>query len=285
MGKPLAITRTEHAAADLRAFAAKSRDGAQVRRLLALAFILDGHSRTEAAERAGMERQTLRDWVHRYNAEGIAGLRSSHGPGKPPLLTAAQMAELKATVLKGPDPEKHGVVRWRCVDLREEVARRFTVEVTDRTIGKWLRKLDLPRLQPRPFHPKKDEAAQSALKKLMWTAEGKQDFLVRRSAEAAPMFVAADVGNPGAGDGQSRPNPRGGSIACSSARSKSQITCNASASRPSCRLGGSASSQAAYCACKSASSATASCQRRARPRWSAGRRVRITGASAARAAR
>ena len=74
MGKPLAITRTEHAAADLRAFAAKSRDGAQVRRLLALAFILDGHSRTEAAERAGMERQTLRDWVHRYNAEGIAGL-------------------------------------------------------------------------------------------------------------------------------------------------------------------------------------------------------------------
>ena len=165
MGKPLAITRTEHAAEDLRALAAKSRDGAQVRRLLALAFILDGHSRTEAAERAGMERQTLRDWVHRYNAEGIEGLRSSHGPGKPPLLTAAQMAELKAMVLKGPDPEKHGVVRWRCVDLREEVARRFTVAVTDRTIGKWLRKLDLTRLQPRPFHPKKDEAAQAAFKK------------------------------------------------------------------------------------------------------------------------
>lgn len=165
MGKPLAITRTEHAAEDLRAFAAKSRDGAQVRRLLALAFILDGHSRTEAAERAGMERQTLRDWVHRYNAEGIAGLKSGHGPGVSPLLTAAQMAELKALVLKGPDPEKHGVVRWRCVDLREEVARRFSVAVTDRTIGKWLRKLGLTRLQPRPFHPKKDEAAQSAFKK------------------------------------------------------------------------------------------------------------------------
>ena len=165
MGKPLAITRSEHTAEDLRAFAAKGRDGAQVRWLLALASILDGHSRTEAAERAGMERQTLRDWVHRYNAEGIAGLRSSHGPGKPALLTAAQMAELKAIVLKGPDPEKHGVVRWRCVDLREEVARRFTVTVTDRTIGKWLRKLDLTRLQPRPFHPNKDEAAQSAFKK------------------------------------------------------------------------------------------------------------------------
>ena len=112
-----------------------------------------------------MDRQTLRDWVHRYNAEGIAGLISGHGSGKPPALTCAQMAELKAAVLKGPDPEKHGVVRWRCVDLREEVARRFAVEVTERTIGKWLRKLDLTRLQPRPFHPKKDAAAQEAYKK------------------------------------------------------------------------------------------------------------------------
>jgi transposase len=165
MGKPLAITRTERSADELRACASKSRDGAEVRRLLALAFILDGHTRTEAAERAGMDRQTLCDWVHRYNAEGIEGLKSGHGPGKPPLLTEAQMAELKATVLNGPDPEKHGVVRWRCVDLRAEVARRFTIEVTERTIGKWLRKLGLTRLQPRPFHPKKDEVAQAAFKK------------------------------------------------------------------------------------------------------------------------
>jgi transposase len=165
MGKPLAVTRTEHSAEDLRAFASKCHDGAQVRRLLALAFILEGVSRTEAAERSGMDRQTLRDWVHRYNAEGIEGLRSGHGPGKPPSLTVDQMAELKAMVLKGPDPDKHGVVRWRCVDLRAEVARRFTIEVTERTIGKWLRKLGLTRLQPRPFHPKKDETAQAAFKK------------------------------------------------------------------------------------------------------------------------
>jgi transposase len=165
MGKPLAITRTDHTAEDLRAIASKTRDGAQVRRLLALASVLDGQSRTEAASQAGMDRQTLRDWVHRYNAEGIEGLKSGHGPGKPPSLSDKQMAELKATVLKGPDPETHGVVRWRCVDLRAEVARRFTVEVTERTIGKWLRKLELTRLQPRPFHPKKDDAAQAAYKK------------------------------------------------------------------------------------------------------------------------
>lgn len=75
------------------------------------------------------------------------------------------MAELKELTLKGPDPEKHKVVRWRCFDLREEVVRRFTVTVSERTIGTWLRKMDLTRLQPRPFHPKKDEGAQKAFKK------------------------------------------------------------------------------------------------------------------------
>jgi transposase len=165
MGKPLSITRTEHSADELRAVASKCRDGAQVRRLLALAFVLDGHTRTDAADQAGMDRQTLRDWVHRYNAEGIAGLKSGHGPGKPPSLNPEQMAELKAMVLSGPDPEKHGVVRWRRVDLRAEVARRYSVEVSKRTVGKWLRKMKLTRLQPRPFHPKKDDAAQAAFKK------------------------------------------------------------------------------------------------------------------------
>jgi transposase len=165
MGQPVEITRTEHSASDLRAIAAKSRDGAQVRRLLALALVLEGTSRTEAAERSGMDRQTLRDWVHRYNAQGVEGLKSGHGPGQPAALTADQMAELKALVLQGPDLVRHGVVRWRCVDLRDEIARRFTVEVTERTVGKWLRKLGLTRLHPRPFHPGKDEAVQVAFKK------------------------------------------------------------------------------------------------------------------------
>ena len=165
MAQAIAITRTDHTAAQLRGFSAKCRDGAQVRRLLALALVLDGVSRTEAAERSGMQRQTLRDWVHRYNAKGIAGLRSGHGPGQPPKLTPEQMVELKALVSKGPNLEQHGVVRWRCVDLRAEVARRFMVDVTERTIGKWLRKLDLTRLQPRPFHPQSDPLAQAAFKK------------------------------------------------------------------------------------------------------------------------
>jgi hypothetical protein len=75
------------------------------------------------------------------------------------------MAELRELVIAGPDPKIHKVIRWRCLDLRQEVARRFSVIVPERTIGKWLRKLKLTRLQPRPYHPKKDAAAQEAFKK------------------------------------------------------------------------------------------------------------------------
>jgi transposase len=165
MGVALVITRTDHTAAELRLFAGKSSDGAQVRRLLALALILEGCSRTEAAEQSGMDRQTLRDWVHRYNDEGVDGLKSRSSPGRTPYLTGEQKAELKALVLKGPDPDVHQVVRWRCLDLREEVARRFSVTVHESTVGKWLHQLELTPLQPRPFHPKRDPAAQEAFKK------------------------------------------------------------------------------------------------------------------------
>jgi len=128
-------------------------------------MVLEGRSRTEAAELNGMDRQTLRDWVHRYNAAGIKGLKSRRKPGRAPLLTALQRAELLDLVVAGPDLELHGVVRWRCVDLRAEVERRFSVKVHVNTIGVWLRDLGLTRLQPRPVHPKKDPEAEVTFKK------------------------------------------------------------------------------------------------------------------------
>ena len=128
-------------------------------------MVLEGCSRAEAAERNGMDRQTLSDWVHRYNEAGVDGLASRTGPGPTPRLNPAQMQQLRELVLAGPDPQVHKVMRWRCVDLRDEVARRFAVTVDEDTIGRWLRKLKLTRLQPRPYHPKKDAAAQGAFKK------------------------------------------------------------------------------------------------------------------------
>jgi len=165
MGQPIEITWTELSASALRVMAGKTDDGAVVRRLLAVALVLEGRSRTEAALLNGMTRQTLRDWVHRYNAEGVEGLRSRSGPGRPPFLTEAQMEELRAIVLKGPDPERHTVVRWRCADLCEEVAERWSVKVCEQTMGTWLRRLKMTRLQPRPYHPKKDPEAEVTFKK------------------------------------------------------------------------------------------------------------------------
>lgn len=98
----IAIDRKEHSAADLRREASRTHDGPQARRLLALALVMEGASRTTAAQSCGMDRQTLRDWVHRYNAEGIVGLCNRLPTGRPPLLTAAQRADLGALVEAGP---------------------------------------------------------------------------------------------------------------------------------------------------------------------------------------
>lgn len=165
MSAAVKITRMDHTPTELRGLAAKTRDVAQSRRLLAIAMVREGSSRLDAARQAGMDRQTLRDWVHRYNESGVGGLVSLPTPGPTPKLSQVQLDELRALVVAGPDAAVHEVVRWRCVDLRDEVARRFAVTVSERTIGKWLRKLRLTRLQPRPYHPKKDAAAEEFFKR------------------------------------------------------------------------------------------------------------------------
>jgi transposase len=167
MGKPIAITHLELAAAELRELAAKTHDGAVVRRLLRIALVLEGHSREAAA---GMDRQTLCDWIHRYNEDGTAGLSSHTSPGRPPALSKPQMQELQELVLEG---TRSGTARGdtvRCADLRDEIAARWSVNLHERPVGTLLRRLGLPRLQPRPYHPKKDAAAQEAFKKtsLIW---------------------------------------------------------------------------------------------------------------------
>jgi transposase len=167
MGQAVGITNRDHSAEALRRIAARHKDAAVVRRLLALAQVLDGKSRTEAARQNGMDRQTLCDWVHRYNAQGVAGLAARVAPGPTPRLDETQMAALEALVLQGPDPATDGVVRWRCADLRAQVQRRFAVTVHERTIGKWLRRRKLTRLQPRPAHPRQDLAAQTGFKQTL----------------------------------------------------------------------------------------------------------------------
>lgn len=165
MGAAVSITRHDLTPSELRAAAAREKNSHAARRILALALVLDGTDRTRAAESCGMDRQTLRDWVHRYNAEGLSGLRNRDLPGRPPKLTAAQEAEFVALVEAGPDPTCAGIVRWRRVDLRDELQRRFGIDLHERTVGKLLDKLGYRRLSVRPRHPDADEDAQASFKK------------------------------------------------------------------------------------------------------------------------
>ncbi len=161
----VAITRDDLSSGALRLAARRAKDSAQARRLLALAHVIDGRSRGEAARAGGMDRQTLRDWVHRYNAEGLEGLCDRPRSGRPPQLSEAQLAELAGLVEAGPDLAVHRVVRWRCVDLQGEIKARFGVEISERHVGRLLKRLKFTRLSVRPRHPQADEVTQQDFKK------------------------------------------------------------------------------------------------------------------------
>jgi transposase len=163
MTAAVAITWLELDAAGLRRAAAREREAPASRRMLALALVLEGHSRTDAARAAGMDRQTLRDWVHRYNIEGPAGLRDRVGEtGPKPRLSPEQEAMVAEWVRRGPDLAERGVVRWRRADLARLIAERFGVALAERSVGHVLRRLGFRRLAVRPCHPGHDAAAQAS---------------------------------------------------------------------------------------------------------------------------
>src|SRR5918994_933510 len=164
MGAAVAI-RTDIEAGELRRLARQETDGRVAARLLGLANVLDGMRRAEAARAAGMDRQTLRDWVIRFNADGIAGLSDQPRSGRPPWLTEGEQAALKAVVLRGPDPERDGVSTWRIVDLCRVVQARFGVTYRKGGMLRLVKSLDLSRQKTRPSHPKANPAAQERFKK------------------------------------------------------------------------------------------------------------------------
>jgi transposase len=157
--------REDFSAADLRLVAKQAGDAAQARRLLSLAAVRDGMSRKAAAEIGAMDRQTLRDWVHRFNAKGPAGLINGKAPGPRPKLSPEQKQELKRIAETEPDPATDGVVRWRCVDLRRIIKERFDVDLDEVSIGRVLKELGFAHLSPRPRHPKQDPHVIEAFKK------------------------------------------------------------------------------------------------------------------------
>jgi transposase len=159
--------RKDYSAEELRASARRSKNVNQSRRLLSLAAVRKGMDRGSAAKIGGMDRQTLRDWVHPFNAFGPDGLLDNWTDCPKPRLSAVQLAEFAKIVEAGPDRAKDDVVRWRRVDLKRIIAEMFRVEFHERYVGTLLKKLGFSHVSARPRHPAQDERIVEAFKKRM----------------------------------------------------------------------------------------------------------------------
>ncbi len=157
--------RRDFDARHLRKLASRCKDARQSRRLLSLAAVYDGMRRGEAARIGGMDRQTLRDWVHRFNEEGPDGLTNRKGAGRTRYLSDVQMKELGEIVETGPDPAVDGVVRWRRIDLKRVIEARFGVIYSERGISRLLGELGFAHISARPQHPRQDKRIIEAFKK------------------------------------------------------------------------------------------------------------------------
>ncbi len=157
--------RTDFDAPVLRSLARQSRDANQARRLLALALVYDGKSRTEAANTGGVGLQILRDWILRFNADGPDGLKDRWHKGPEPKLNDEQRLRLIQMIEDGPIPAVHGVVRWRIVDLAGWLFDEFGVSISKSRLSRIVNDLGYRKLSARPKHHGPNEMAQEAFKK------------------------------------------------------------------------------------------------------------------------
>src|ERR1700723_2518629 len=167
--------RADFDARMVRAAAKRSKDGPQARRLLALAAIYEGATRTEAAKIGGVTLQIVRDWVLKFNAHGPQGLLDRKAPGQPPRLSNEHRGALAAIIESGPIPAAHGVVRWRIVDLCQWIYEEFRVVVAKQTLSRELRAMGYRKLSARPRHHEQAEGAIQDFKKAFpraWTRPG-----------------------------------------------------------------------------------------------------------------
>jgi transposase len=176
--------RGDYDAEMVRAAAKRSKDGPQARRLLALAAVYEGATRTEAAKIGGVTLQIIRDWVMKFNAHGPEGLIDRKAPGQPPRLNEAHRAALAAIIEGGPIPAVHGVVRWRIVDLCQWIFEEFRVVVAKQTLSRELRAMGYRKLSARPRHHAQAAGAIEDFKKAFpraWKRSG-----ARRTSSPAP---------------------------------------------------------------------------------------------------
>jgi transposase len=179
MSVPIPL-RPDFSASQLCGSAKKTKDGPQVRRLLTLAAIYDGATRTEVAKIGGVGLQIIRDWVLRFNERGADGLLNGKSPGHPSKLNDIQRQTIARMIERGPIPAVHGVVRWRLIDLAQWIFEEFRITIAKQTLSRELRAMGYRKLSARPRHYAQAEGAIEDFKKTsprVWT----QSHAKRRS--------------------------------------------------------------------------------------------------------
>ena len=166
MSAPIPL-RQDFEASQLRGLAKRSKDGPQARRLLALAAIYDGATRTEAAKIGGVGLQIIRDWVLRFNARGPDALVNGKSPGQPSKLNDLQRQAIADMIERGPIPAVHGVVRWRLIDLAQWIFEEFRITIAKQTLSRELRAMGYRKLSARPRHHAQAQGAIEDFKKRM----------------------------------------------------------------------------------------------------------------------
>jgi len=164
MSVPIPL-RQDFSAPGLRGLAKKTKDGPQARRLMTLAAIYDGASRTEAAKIGGVGLQIIRDWVVRFNARGPDGLLNGKPPGQPSKLNDGQRQAIARMIEDGPIPAVHNVVRWRLIDLAQWIFEEFRITIAKQTLSRELRAMGYRKLSARPRHHAQAEGAIEDFKK------------------------------------------------------------------------------------------------------------------------
>src|SRR5436305_3996614 len=164
MGAPIPL-RGDFDASEVRVLAKKSKDGPQARRLLALAAIYEGATRSEAAKIGGVGLQIIRDWVLRFNARGADGLLDAKAPGQPSKLNDPQRQAIARIIESGPIPAVHGVVRRRLIDLAQWIFEEFRITIAKQTLSRELRAMGYRKLSARPRHHAQADGAIENFKK------------------------------------------------------------------------------------------------------------------------
>lgn len=188
MGSAVSL-RDDFDGSRLRQLARQTKNADQARRLLALASIYDGGSRSDAARIGAVTLQIVRDWVLRFNARGLEGLINGKAPGGKAKLNAAQRTALAQMVENGPIPAIHGVVRWRRKDLAQWIFQEFRISLDETTVGRELKALGFAKLSARPRHYAQNELEGEVFKKIslpLWQPSKPSSHKARTSKSGGP---------------------------------------------------------------------------------------------------